>query len=172
MIQMPRYLDFLEAIFTTMIIAALYASFVVLRQSVEDMQRNSCGEALWKTLSVITGLKMLNFSMVFPIHQNKRISTLEITFFINYVLLNGVEYYQKNLIQEQAHTDQQCADSLTEMYNTRHLQLAMTLMFSVFYDVATPFILIWLCIHYASATSQVSLFPSARNTYGTFGDSV
>ena len=110
--------------------------------------------------------------MVFLIHQNKWISTLEITFFINYVLLNGVEYYQKNLIQEQAHTDQQCADSLTEMYNTRHLQLAMTLMFSVFYDVATPFILIWLCIHYASATSQVSLFPSARNTYGTFGDSV
>ena len=62
MIKMPRFWDFLEAIFTTMIIAALYASFVVLRQSVEDMQKNSCGEALWKTLSVITGLKMLNFT--------------------------------------------------------------------------------------------------------------
>jgi len=168
LVKMSRCLNFLESILLVTIFVTLYMSSIVLRQSVEDMQKNSCGEALWKTLSVITILKVINFVMVFPIHWEKQISMTEIMFFINYIMLNGVELYQKGLIQNQAHTNHQCADSLSKMYSTRQLQFALTLLFSIFYDVATPFILILMCFRYASATSTEQLFPSARNTYGTF----
>ncbi len=122
----------------------------------------------------INTLKLTNIVAVIPIHWNMKITFIEIMFIGNYVILNALEHLTNSQIQTQARTDQQCRESLVELYKTKYVELAFTLPFSIAYDLGIAILLLLVCIRFVvtSKAPTPTLFPAARNTYGTFSNTV
>jgi hypothetical protein len=164
----------LSCIVVTVALVVTPLAFFVIHQSHEDAKNHACGAALWKFMNAINTLKVINIIAVLPIHWNMKITSTEIMFVGNYFLLSALEYLKHKQLQTQAHTDQLCLASLVELYRTRYFEVAFTFFFSIAYDLGMVILLLLVCIRFfiTSTAPTPILFPAARNTYGTFSNTV